>query len=251
MDFHEVANIYPMLPEDEFKKLVEAIKARGLREPIVLYQGKIVDGRNRYNACLELEIEPRFVQWNEQGSLLDFVRDLNYNRRQLSTSQRAMVAARMKPLYEEEARERQKLLAGTRPNTNPESHGSQGNETGRTNEIVGDMMGVSAGSVKRASKVLKDGTPELIEAVDSGKVSVRSGAEIAKMPKEIQQVAIEEAKAPKKADVAKENVEYIQEHTVELTEEDREIQKKIDEINEYMRINIGELNYGYLKKVCE
>jgi len=54
------------------------------------------------------------------------------------------------------------------------------------------MMGVSEGSVKRASKVLNNGTPELITAVDTGEMSVRKAAEIAVLPKEVQKVAIEE-----------------------------------------------------------
>jgi len=40
--------------------------------------------------------------------ILDFVRDENYSRRHMTPSQRSMVAARMKPLYEEEAKARQK-----------------------------------------------------------------------------------------------------------------------------------------------
>jgi hypothetical protein len=244
-EFHEAAYMYPMYDEEKFRELVEDIRVNGQHMPIILYHGLILDGRNRYNACLELEIEPKFEQWNEQGNLLDYVKSMNEIRRQLTVSQESMAAARYKelyPKYAQEAKERQKALAGTRPNSNPDLGAvrTQGDK-GRTNEIIGEQFGVSATSVKRATNVLDKGTPELIQAVDSGTITVNKADEIAKLPKEVQQVAIEQAKAPKKADVAKENAEYIQEHSFELTEEDKEIQRKMEEINDYLTKRIVDL----------
>ena len=51
MEFHSITNIFPMMSEEEFTDLVEDIKKHGLREPIWTWEGKIVDGRNRYLAC--------------------------------------------------------------------------------------------------------------------------------------------------------------------------------------------------------
>lgn len=51
MDFHPIANLFPLMTGDEYLALVEDIRANGLLEPVVLYEGKILDGRNRYNAC--------------------------------------------------------------------------------------------------------------------------------------------------------------------------------------------------------
>jgi hypothetical protein len=54
-DFHELANEYPLIEGDEFDNLVEDIRKHGILEPIVLFQGKILDGRNRYRAAKECE----------------------------------------------------------------------------------------------------------------------------------------------------------------------------------------------------
>jgi len=62
-DFHEYADLFPMLDGAEFDALVRDIKHNGLHEEIVLYEGKILDGRNRYLACLEAKVEPRFEQY--------------------------------------------------------------------------------------------------------------------------------------------------------------------------------------------
>jgi ParB-like chromosome segregation protein Spo0J len=58
LKFHPLADIFPLMEGAEFEELVADIKANGLREKIDLYQGKIVDGRNRYRALQRLEIDP-------------------------------------------------------------------------------------------------------------------------------------------------------------------------------------------------
>ena len=47
---HPIANIFPRMSDTEFDELVEDIKKNGLQEHIWLYEGKILDGRNRYEA---------------------------------------------------------------------------------------------------------------------------------------------------------------------------------------------------------
>ena len=58
LKFHPLADIFPLMEGAEFDALVADIKAHGLREKIDLYQGKIVEGRNRYRALQRLGIDP-------------------------------------------------------------------------------------------------------------------------------------------------------------------------------------------------
>jgi hypothetical protein len=53
VEFHPLANLFPLMEGAEFDELVADIKVNGLRNEIVLYDGMILDGRNRYRACLE------------------------------------------------------------------------------------------------------------------------------------------------------------------------------------------------------
>ena len=108
MRFHPVAAIFPMMQESEFQELKEDILKNGLFEPIWTYQDKIVDGRNRYKACMEIGVKPRFKKWtnNNGSSLVDFVISLNLKRRHLNASQKAMSAVDALPYFEKEAKKR-------------------------------------------------------------------------------------------------------------------------------------------------
>lgn len=108
LEYHPAANLFPMMPEEEIAELAEDIKRNGQHTAIVLYQGKILDGRNRWEACAIAGVEPRMVTWTGPGSPTEYVLSLNIHRRHLTPSQRSMIAADALPLLEAEARERKR-----------------------------------------------------------------------------------------------------------------------------------------------
>jgi hypothetical protein len=93
LTIHPAADILPLMREADFQQLKADRELRGLQEPICLYQGQILDGRNRYRACTELGIEPVTREY-EGHAPEDFVLSVNLYRRHLNESQRAMSAAR-------------------------------------------------------------------------------------------------------------------------------------------------------------
>jgi ParB-like chromosome segregation protein Spo0J len=109
---HPAAEIFPLLAGKEAADLAADIKANGLKEPIVLTADRLLlDGRNRLAACNATGTEPRFETWDGVGSPVDYVVSKNLRRRHLDVGQRAMIAVDLIPLYEEEARERQRDAA--------------------------------------------------------------------------------------------------------------------------------------------
>ena len=91
-EYHECAGIFPMMDEASLAELTARIKESGLREPIVLHEGRILDGRNRYQACLAAGVTPRFETLPEGVDPLEYVFDLNFTRRHLSDTQREAAA---------------------------------------------------------------------------------------------------------------------------------------------------------------
>ena len=157
LQYHPLAEVFPMLPEKEIEILAEDIKGNGLHVPIILYQGKILDGRNRYKACLLAGVEPITESWENLPESTHttpekWVISINLIRRQLTDSQRAMVAAE---------------LADREPGRQ-----SKAAQHSMTQPEAGAAMLVSQASLKRATAIRKRGVPELIEAVKSGKIKL-------------------------------------------------------------------------------
>jgi hypothetical protein len=112
---HPASNLFPMMGDAELWDLAEDIGKQGLLEPIVLDQGLILDGRNRWVACARAGCTPWTVPWEgEGGSATAYVIAKNLKRRHLDPSQRAAVAAEALPLFEAEAKQRQRASGGDR-----------------------------------------------------------------------------------------------------------------------------------------
>lgn len=162
MEFHEMANIFPMMGADEYEALKHDIAANGLLEPIWTYQGKIIDGRNRYNACEELGVVPVFREWEGNGSLIAFIVSLNLKRRHLSSSQKAMVALEIEKQLAVEAKKR--MLAGV---CNPTQLFAQGEARQQAAEIVGTNH-----QYVSDAKLIQEKSPELADRVRSGEMTI-------------------------------------------------------------------------------
>jgi hypothetical protein len=90
------ANIVPF--DSEISVLADSIRTIGLTDAIVLYNGEIIDGRRRTAACKLVNVIPRFVDLHDEREytleeLYQVVLAKN-NRRNLSYTQKAMVAAK-------------------------------------------------------------------------------------------------------------------------------------------------------------
>jgi ParB-like chromosome segregation protein Spo0J len=158
LNFHPLADLFPLVEGQEFAELVADIREHGLREPVVLYEGKVLDGRNRYRACCAVGIDPTFAVYQGDDPVA-YVISLNLRRRHLDESQRAMVAAKLATL--------------------PRG-ANQHSPIGETSQArAAQLLNVGKRSVERAREVQEHGAPELVHAVEQGAVSVSAAATIA------------------------------------------------------------------------
>ena len=156
-DFHPLAELFPMLEDKSqaFEALVDDIRERKQQEPIWLYEGKILDGRNRYLACQRLNKEVQVKDFIGDDPI-GFVLSANLHRRHLNESQRAMVAAKLTDLEK-----------GANQHTKGE---------GVSIDTASKLLNVGRASIFRAKKILATGDPALVTAVEKGNVSVSAAA---------------------------------------------------------------------------
>ncbi|HWJ71914.1 MAG TPA: MT-A70 family methyltransferase [Kaistia sp.] len=212
--FHPLADLFPLIEGAAFDELVADVAANGLREPIVLHQGMILDGRNRWRACWAAGVEPVLAifglrietptiamraaldgrsirpderQWLPQALAglpddfpvagvpgvdpLAFVISKNLQRRHLTDDQRSMIAARLV----------------TAERGRPADNAANG---GISRQAAATLLATGEASVERARTVVQRAIPEVASLVDRGEASVRSAAELATLPPDVQRRAI-------------------------------------------------------------
>jgi DNA-binding transcriptional regulator YiaG len=177
LEVHELATIFPMMSPEDFATLLESVRKQGFlpSEPIVLLDGKILDGRNRRDACRvlaqkgELNGTPTFVEFNGTGNPTDWVVGKNLARRHLSTSQRAAIAAelaeRLKTTTDKETPAQLTL--------EPAGVANLRQKKGRSSERAAEALNVSPRAVQMAEAV-KAADPKLHKEVKAGKLSTNA-----------------------------------------------------------------------------
>lgn len=178
VNFHKACELFPNMVAADYRELVADIREHGLLEPIVLHEGAVLDGRNRYRACKELGIKPRYRE-HDDGDPFAFVISMNLKRRHLNETQRAMIGARLIAMYEKAARERQGRRTDIKPNL-------AGSERGQARDHAARQVNVSHGTTESARKVIADGVPALVDMCDAGAVAVSAAAKVAELPQEKQ-----------------------------------------------------------------
>lgn len=178
---HALACIFPLLSDADLAILAGDIEANGQQEPIWVYEDCILDGRNRYRACLLKGVEPRFADYEGAEPLL-FVISKNLHRRHLTEAQRAMVAAEIANMNQ-----------GERTDLEPSANLQKVSVAD-----AAKMLNVSDRSVATAKKVKDDAEPEIVEAVKAGKLPVSTAAKASELPPKKQR-EIAKAKEPAKA----------------------------------------------------
>lgn len=191
LDLHPLCTLFPRLSGAEFDALRDDIKANGLRHPIVLHEGMILDGGNRYRACIEAGVEPEFAPF-EGGNLVSFVLSANLHRRHMTPGQQAAIVASAQDwAMSQVAGSNQHVTRG--PATLPDHKGATLPDRLSTVAERAAQSGASERTQRMADKVAK-ADPELAKKVAQGAVSLPKAVEtIAGKRKTEQEQADEDA----------------------------------------------------------
>ncbi len=246
--FHEISSYLPLLEGEEFDALVEDIKEFGQIELAVLFEGKIIDGRNRYRACKQLGIDLKVREWKPSESTgmtpLQFVISENIMRRHLNTAQKSEVGLL---LFEEEkklAQERLREIGKLRTEKgipgiiddrdidqllDTEKYG----EKGRSAEKVASKVKVSKDSIYQAQKIKKVAEKEPLiaeewEKAKKGEQGVSAVYEKAKIIENIETLPKKHQEEIKKK-ISSETISKV----IEIVREKKDEQKRLEDARKY------------------
>jgi ParB-like chromosome segregation protein Spo0J len=191
---HPAADLLPMMSAKEFAGLVEDIRENGQLDPVYVIGNQIVDGRNRYRAAklagLKPKVRPAPLDLNAEGATISgWVVSKNLQRRNLTTGQKAIVAAKLADAKAEEIKAREAARKANQP------RGADGKliDTGAAKPTTDDRhdreatakagaeVGVSGRAVARAKRVIKE-APDLAAKVESGEISLNEAESAVKGP---------------------------------------------------------------------
>ena len=110
----EFRDLIPPLNEEELKLLEESLVADGCESPLIVWNGVIVDGHNRYAICRKHEIPFAIQEKNfssRDDAMLWMLRN-QLGRRNLNSYQRVELVLKFEPLVKNAAEQRMMALAG-------------------------------------------------------------------------------------------------------------------------------------------
>jgi hypothetical protein len=99
---HPICDLFPCMNEEDQASLRDDVAANGLLEPILLYQGQVLDGKLRFQACLDAGVEPRFREYDGDNPL-ELACGRNVTRKHLTPEDRKTAMEKVAP-FESKAR---------------------------------------------------------------------------------------------------------------------------------------------------
>lgn len=178
-------SLIPPLTDDEYSRLERSIIAEGVRDPIITWQGTIVDGHNRYRICQEhgIAFKTAEIVFGSKDAAKIWIIENQFARRNLNSYQKSVLALQLEPLYAAEAKRRQATSTG---GAHPQlSQKSDEAASMRTDERLAQVAGVSRDTIRKVKAIETEaakGNEVAIEArqklMDGGSASIH-GAYVA------------------------------------------------------------------------
>lgn len=204
MKIHKYADIFPAMSPEEYAGLLVGMEKNGYlaEDPIIVLNGEILDGRNRYKAACDLGIKPITKEYSGT-SPLDFVFARNFDRRHLTTGQKVVAGMEIKKIEAEAAKRRQAASGVERQKQARNSHNKNKEQLppilgeaapqekqGEASKIAAKRVGVSHSSISEGEKI-EAKAPEVVQLMKAGLVNPSIAKKIANLPDEIRPSVIE------------------------------------------------------------
>lgn len=177
MKHHPIADVWPMMDDAKLVELADDIRKNGQLVPVWLFEGKILDGRNRYAACKIAGVEPKTKEYTGDEPTA-FAVAMNDRRRHMNKGALAAVAAELEPHFAADAKRRQIR----RPKSESVVEKVPQQTSRKAREEAAASVGVNDRYVSDAKKV-KQEAPDVFERLKAGKITLQDAKrEVAKKP---------------------------------------------------------------------
>ncbi len=87
---HPLSAAFPAMSDEDFQALKDDIEVNGQREPVMLFEGMVLDGWHRYRAVTELGMTLKSFTKPDDEDPVVVAKSANMHRRHLTASQRAI-----------------------------------------------------------------------------------------------------------------------------------------------------------------
>lgn len=164
----EFRDLIPPLNEEELKLLEESLVADGCESPLIVWNGVIIDGHNRYAICRKHDIPFSIQEKNfdtREEVMLWMLRN-QLGRRNLNNYQRSELALKFEPLFAHASEKR--MLAGKL--VDPPQNSAEG--SGETRKQIAKMAGVSHDTIKKVKRLHEHADEETKSRLRRGEMTV-------------------------------------------------------------------------------
>lgn len=166
----ELKALIPPLTNEEYRQLEANIKAEGIREPIIIWGNTIIDGHNRYEIAINHNIAYKTIEkhFDNRKDVVEWMILNQFGRRNLSAYQRSILALKLKPVFEEKAKEKQ--LSTLKQNT--VSQKSDERQEISTKKELARVAGVSHDTIAKVQKIEQKAPEAVKEKIRTGELSI-------------------------------------------------------------------------------
>jgi N6-adenosine-specific RNA methylase IME4 len=163
----EFKELIPPLSFEEFTQLAENIAKDGCRDPLVLWNGVLVDGHNRYDICNRLKLPFKTIEneFKDRSEVIEWIIRNQFGRRNLSSYIRTTLALRL----ESEIAGRAKKNQARKPADFVKQNSAEQTETRKE---LAKLAGVSHNTVDKVKKIELVASPKTKEALAKGEISI-------------------------------------------------------------------------------
>ena len=232
----ELENLLPRLDEEKYKLLEEDIKKNGCINPIIVWNGIIVDGHHRYKICQanNISFKTKEMQFDNKQEAMIWAWTTQKARRNVDDGTLFKIAEKFRPYYEQKAKEN---MLATQNNNKASAFQKSEKQVNTTKELA-RTAGVSTDTMNKVIQVQKHAPEPIQKAVESNVISINKGYEMTRKLKEI-------PKDDRQDEAKKMLEEQLNQENKQLDKEHRIYCKITDAVYKPISVEITEENVGY------